>query len=82
MQTVDELIAELNQNYNDLGEDLLFLESVVYSLRREHPFPEEILQTAVRRLEDCIRQHTEDIRLLSKRAVKEEVFLMLLNPPR
>ena len=33
MKQIIEQIAELNQIYNDLGEDLIFLEAVVTALR-------------------------------------------------
>ena len=65
MKRINDQITELNQNYNDLGEDLLLLEAVVLAAGIENEFPEEYIASSLKRMEGCIRQHTEDIQFLA-----------------
>ena len=74
MNTLMGQIEELNENFNELGEDLVLLESVAIAVQMGYPFPEEFVEPGVKRVMDYIRQHLEDIRNLSgglsRRAVK------------
>ena len=67
-------IEELNENFNELGEDLVLLESVAIAVQVGYPFPKEFVESGVTRVMDYIRQHLEDVRNLSgglsRRAVK------------
>ena len=67
-------IEELNENFNELGEDLVLLESVAIAVQVGYPFPKEFVESEVKRVMDYIRQHLEDVRNLSgglsRRAVK------------
>lgn len=60
-RTMREYIAELNQNYNDLGEDLLMLEAVLYAPEGETGFPEEYMESGLLRIQEYARVHIEDI---------------------
>lgn len=60
-----EQLTELHQNYNDLGEDLLLLESVLLAAESETSFPEEYVASSLCRMGDYIRQHTSEINQLS-----------------
>ena len=51
-RTMREYIAELNQNYNDLGEDLLMLEAVLYAPEGETGFPEEYMESGLLRIQE------------------------------
>ena len=60
-----EYIAELNQNYNDLGEDLLMLESILLVSEGETGFPGECATSSLERIQDYVRQHIQEIDLLA-----------------
>ena len=62
-----EYISELNQNYNDLGEDLLMLEAILLAPEKEMSFPDEFLESSLQRIRDYARQHTKEIDLLTGR---------------
>lgn len=66
MKQIIEQIAELNQIYNDLGEDLIFLEAVVTALRTGYEFPEEYTSSDLKRIADYIGQHTGEIQHTSQ----------------
>ena len=58
-------IEELNENFNELGEDLVLLESVAIAVQVGYPFPKEFVESEVKRVIDYIRQHLVDVRNLS-----------------
>lgn len=60
-----ELIAELNENFNNLGEDLVLLESVLQASRGETAFPGEYIASSLRRTADYVDQHTQTIHQLT-----------------
>lgn len=66
MYTAREYIAELNQNYNDLGEDLVMLEAVLLVSKEEAGFPGEYVATCIERLAGYIDQHVEELRQLAE----------------
>ena len=74
MNTIMAQIEELNENFNELGEDLVLLESVVLAARMGDQFPEEFVESGIERVMAYIRQHLGDVgnlsRGLSKRAAK------------
>ena len=72
MSTINNQITELNQNYNDLGEDLLLLEAVILATGVENEFPEEYITSSLKRMEECIRQHTKDIHFLANLLVRKQ----------
>ena len=61
----NEYIAELNQNYHDLGEDLLMLEAVLLAQEGETGFPEKYVTSSLARIQDYTRQHIKEIDLLA-----------------
>lgn len=63
---IKEYIAELNQNYNDLGEDLVMLEAVLLAREGETGFPEEYITSSANRLADYIDQHVEELQQLAE----------------
>ena len=66
MSKIKDQIIELNQNYNDLGEDLVLLEAVVLTTQGENDFPEEYIASGLNRMLECIKQHTGDIRFFAE----------------
>ncbi len=66
MDALSEKILELNQNYNDLGEDLVLLEALVEAACRDNEFPEDCIESASHRMADYIEQHAEAINQLAK----------------
>ena len=71
MSKIKDQIIELNQNFNDLGEDLLLLEAVVLTAQGENDFPQEYIASSLGHLVGCINQHTEDIRFFAGLLQKE-----------
>lgn len=67
-QTVDRL-AELYQNYLDLGGDLLMLGGLAQE--KEASVPDECVHICLRRLTDYIDQHMREIAVLSKALARE-----------
>lgn len=61
MKNLSEIITELNQNYNALGEDLVLLEALIGAVRGETVFPEDCVESAVYRMGDYIEQHAGEI---------------------
>ena len=66
MDALSEKIIELNQNYNNLGEDLVLLEALVEAACRDNEFPEDCIESASHRMADYIEQHAEAINQLAK----------------
>ena len=66
MDALSEKIMELNQNYNDLGEDLVLLDALVEAACRDNEFPEDCIESASHRMADYIEQHAEAINQLAK----------------
>ena len=60
-----EYIEELNQNYYNLGEDLLMLEAILLVSEKEAEFPGEYIASSLERIQDYTRQHIHEIDLLS-----------------
>lgn len=60
-----EYIAELNQNYNDLGEYLLMLESILLVPEGETGFPGECVASSLEHIQDYVQRHIQEIDLLS-----------------
>ena len=71
MSKIKDQIIELNQNFNDLGEDLLLLEAVVLTAQGENDFPRDYITSSLGHLVGCINQHTEDIRFYADLLQKE-----------
>ena len=69
--TIQEQITELNQNYNDLGEDLLLIESVVIASRCENEFPSEYITSSLHRMMDYTEQHLGEIANLAESLLKK-----------
>ena len=65
MNTLTEKINELNQNYNDLGEDLVLLEALLDASQRENIFPSDCIESATARMTIYIAQHTGEINHLT-----------------
>lgn len=70
MTRIEEQIIKLNQNYNDLGEDLLLLEAVALAAS-DSGFPKEYIASSVERMLMCIDQHTADIRFFAAMLCEE-----------
>ena len=66
MNQITEQIAELNQTYSDLGEDLVLLVSVLQAARRGSDFPPGAVTSSLSRVADYIEQHTETIHQISQ----------------
>lgn len=66
MTSLTEQIIELNANYNELGEDLVLLESVLQADQRENAFPREYVASSLARVTDYIQQHTEAINQMAE----------------
>lgn len=60
---MNEQIAELNENFNGLGEDLVLLEAV---LQTRYDFPPEAVASSLARIADYIEQHTGELRYLAR----------------
>jgi len=63
---IRDYITELNQNYNDLGEDLLMLEAVLAASEEKTEFPREYISSSLKRIRDYTCQHTRDIERLTQ----------------
>lgn len=66
MEKQIELIIELNQNFNDLGEDLILLESVLKAGQEDTGFPGEYIASSLARTADYVEQHTEAISQIAR----------------
>jgi len=66
MCAIKEYITELNQSYNDLGEDLVMLEAVLAASEGETAFPREYVSSSLERIREYTCQHTGEIEQLTK----------------
>ena len=78
-----ERIAELNRNFNDLGEDLVLLEAVLQASLGETEFPEEYITSSLCRMVEYVDQHTEDICQLARQLAnsREQSYCCLTSRP-
>ena len=78
-----ERIAELNRNFNDLGEDLVLLEAVLQASLGETEFPEEYIISSLCRMAEYVDQHTEDICQLARQLAnsREQSYCCLTSRP-
>ena len=78
-----ERIAELNRNFNDLGEDLVLLEAVLQASLGETEFPEEYITSSLCRMVEYVDQHTEDICQLARPLAnsREQSYCCLTSRP-
>ena len=70
-QAMEDCITELNQNYNNLGEDLLLMEAVVIAMHHENEFPSEYITSSLCRMMDYTDQHLKEIRDLAKMLLRD-----------
>ena len=66
MSTLMEQVDELNETFNELGEDIVLLEALVFASHMGYDFPEEYLTSGLKRMRDYIHQHLGDIKDLSR----------------
>ena len=78
-----ERIAELNRNFNDLGEDLVLLEAGMQASLGETEFPEEYITSSLCRMVEYVDQHTEDICQLARQLAnsREQSYCCLTSRP-
>ena len=78
-----ERIAELNRNFNDLGEDLVLLEAVLQASLGETEFPEEYITSSLCRMVEYVDQHTEYICQLARQLAnsREQSYCCLTSRP-
>ena len=78
-----ERIAELNRNFNYLGEDLVLLEAVLQASLGETEFPEEYITSSLCRMVEYVDQHTEDICQLARQLAnsREQSYCCLTSRP-
>ena len=78
-----ERIAELNRNFNDLGEDLVLLEAVLQASLGETEFPEDYITSSLCRMVEYVDQHTEDICQLARQLAnsREQSYCCLTSRP-
>ena len=69
--TIREQITELNQTYNNLGEDLLLIESIVIASNCENEFPSEYITSSLRRIMDYTEQHLGEIQGFAQSLLRE-----------
>ena len=70
-QAMEDRVTELNQNYNNLGEDLLLMEAVVIAMHHENEFPSEYITSSLCRMMDYTDQHLKEIRNLAKMLLRD-----------
>ncbi|MBD5168728.1 MAG: hypothetical protein HDT20_01135 [Oscillibacter sp.] len=66
MNTIQDQITELNQSYNNLGEDLVLMESVMIAMEHENEFPTEYIASSLRRTMDYTEQHLKDVQHIAE----------------
>ena len=66
MNTIQDQITELNQSYNNLGEDLLLMEAVMIAMEHENEFPTEYIASSLRRTMDYTEQHLKDVQHIAE----------------
>ena len=72
-QTLQEQITELNRNCNDLGEDLLLIESVIIACHCENEFPPDYITSSLHRMMSYTEQHLEDIQYLTDSVIRKHL---------
>ncbi len=70
MNTLMSQINELNETFDELGEDLVLLEALAIAVHMGHPFPEDFLNSGLDRMTDYIHQHLTDVKNLSREVCK------------
>ncbi len=70
MNTLMSQINELNETFDELGEDLVLLEALAIAVHMGHPFPEDFLNSGLDRMTDYIHQHLNDVKNLSRGVCK------------
>lgn len=85
MSKLMEQVDELNETFNELGEDIVLLEALVFVSHMGYDFPEEYLTSGLKRMRDYIHQHLGDIkdlsRIVSKHANLTQTSETLSSPP-
>ena len=66
MNTIQDQITELNQSYNNLGEDLVLMEAVMIAMEHENEFPTEYIASSLRRTMDYTEQHLKDVQHIAE----------------
>lgn len=69
MTNLSETICEINENFEDLGADLVLLESLLFSIDEKRSIPERYVGPGMKRLRESIQQHANDIIYLSGLAI-------------
>lgn len=69
MTNLSETICEINENFEDLGADLVLLESLLFSIDEKRSIPERYVGPGMKRLRESIQQHANDIIYLSRLAI-------------
>ena len=70
MNTLMSQINELNETFDELGEDLVLLEALAIAVHMGHPCPEDFLNSGLDRMTDYIHQHLTDVKNLSREVCK------------
>ncbi len=65
MNRIPDQITELNENYHDLGDVLLLLESVILAMQMENEFSRKHILSSLHFLTSSIEQYTKDICFLT-----------------
>lgn len=85
MSKLMEQVDELNETFNELGEDIVLLEALVFASHMGYDFPEEYLASGLKRMRDYIHQHLGDIqdlsRIVCKHANLPQAAETPINPP-
>ena len=71
MNTIQDQITEFNQSYNNLGEDLVLMESVMIAMKHENEFPTEYIASSLRRTMDYTEQHLKDVQHIAESRRRE-----------
>ena len=59
---IQDLAKEIDENFDDLGVDILLTKSVIIALQHTNGFTPQGIDCALRRMKDCIDQHTTELR--------------------
>ena len=71
MFNISDQITELNQSYNNLGEDLVLMEAVIIAMDHENEFPSEYIASSLRRTMDYTEQHLTDIQHIAESLLRK-----------
>ena len=74
MSKLMEQVDELNETFNELGEDIVLLEALVFASHMGYDFPEEYLTSGLMRIKGYIRQHLGDVQDLSRIVCKQAIL--------